>query len=253
MLSLLAVFAFSVIAATAAQANPSWIDKTGTKIAASKNILSENVGVLKLTGAAAVECKKESDTGVLKTAGEDETEITFKECHATGKAGCTATGVGISLKGAGEILVKALTALTYAKGSFGSAEEALDSFYPKESTNVFAEFKFLNSTTECGTLSGTEVKVKVTGTARTVDGVSRKCGALAVVGKLEAGAFKRTKAGEVATEGALNLPTIAITESEPEAGKIVSCKLEVAGGAVTETGLVKVETSPLEEFGWTNS
>ena len=98
ILAFLAAIALSVAAAGAAQAEgPSWINKSG-KLTAIKKTKSENKGAFKLSGATAIKCEKETDTGELVPTdpGLDRSKVTFSVCSAEGKPTCAATGIGIS-------------------------------------------------------------------------------------------------------------------------------------------------------------
>ena len=296
MLSILAVFAFSAVAAGAAQASgPVWIipcyktaAKTGEfetkakcenpaeKPSGTKNleyerillagqtrkIKSENIagaaGVFELTGPVNVLCKKEKDTGELigGNPGTDKSTVTFSECALEKKtvAECSATGTG-QAKESGIIVTKVKTVLVFPEGS---RTEALDAFFSEEANNVFAEF--ILEGPKCGLLNKVTVKVEANGTEIELPTFKekRKCGVLAEVGKIVAGAFVKTKSGEVATEGGLRFPTPERTKAEVEKGTTfekITCGLHVktsagASAAGDEEGVSKVETEPAEGFGW---
>jgi hypothetical protein len=83
--------------------------------------------------------------------------------------------------------------------------------------------------------------------------INKKCGLLASVGKLSAGSFVSTIAGEESTEGALNskgTPEEA-TMWKPVAKvfELITCKLEALGAAL-EIGVSDVSLVSGESFGW---
>jgi hypothetical protein len=199
MLSLLAVFAFSAVAATGAQADPWWIVKchkvtvaktgewknsTCTEAEAkgeyTKRLLagetratkskqnSGTSGVFKLKASLlAVECKSETQLkGELigGNPGTDTSEVEFKECSVEKKsvAECGAATAG---KGAGVIgPFKVRTLLGFPEGKAPNKEEAYDQLFPGGETETeFTSFKLTGSS--CGTtLENNEVKVVATGT-----------------------------------------------------------------------------------------
>jgi hypothetical protein len=264
-LMLVAVLAMSVAAATAAQGaeGPIWITKNGVL---PKKITSTNTTVFKLKGSVAtVECSKtssvsgeiENQTEAGTKLGTDKATILFTGCIVNEKATCHATGAG-KAKESGEIETSVKTILVYPDKKSGTAEEALDAFFPGTAgSNQFAEFTLEGA--GCGFFLNKQI-VKVTATGTEVNEPTypykNKCGVLAEVGKLVAGAFAKTKSTEKVTEGALKFPEPAITKAElyqPKTKnfKAIECKLEAGFlGAAEEIGTTKVETEPAEEFGW---
>jgi hypothetical protein len=294
---MLAVFAFSAVAATAAQADPWWIVKchnvgagkgryknaTCTELGGTKEFdtrllagetrntrskqNSGTSGVFKLKTTIpllTIECTSETDKGQLIGGwpGTDTSEITFDGCHVAGKtvAQCGASSTG---KPAGEVgPFKVKTLLGFPKGRAPNKEEAYDQFFPEPSETEFISFELTG--TACGTLNKDKIKVLATGTKAKVTGTPL-CGVIARVGKIAAGAFKKTASGETATEGGLEFPTPAITEEEvwnptTEKYEVVKCGLEVqtSSGPATaeEVGVAIVEVSETlvpftaEPFGW---
>jgi hypothetical protein len=256
----MAVFAVSAVVATAAQAvegGPRWIATNGLP----KNIKSQSIGAFKLANATQnVTCEKaNSVSGNIKgtNPGTDESTILFTGCIAEGKPTCHATGPG-KAKESGEIEVAVKTVLVYPDGKKDSTTEANDAFFPAvEGSNEFVSFTFEGA--GCGFLLNKMV-AHVTATGTEVNEAPYKyknrCGVIAEVGKIKAGAFERTISAEKVKEGALNFPNPAIKKGElwqpaPKTFKNIECKLEAGFlGAAEEIGLTKVETEPLDEFGW---
>jgi hypothetical protein len=263
----MAVFAMSAVAVAAAQATtgPVWITGSGKTVLASgstRSVTSSNVSSnFHLEGPVEVECKKESATGTLKggTPGTDTSTVTFSECSLSGKkvSECSATGKG-EAKESGIIKTSTKTVLAYLKGKAGSSEASLDATFAESSNNVFAEFTFEGS--KCGLLQKQSAEVSAEGTEIELPTFKekRKCGVLAEVGKISGGKVVPTKAGEVATEGGLKFPGKAgVKEAEVETSSgtytVVTCKLHAKAtlsGEAGQLGEARVETSPLEAFGW---
>jgi len=302
MLSLLAVFAFSAVAATGAQADPWWIVKchkvsvagTGryknatctelggtkeydTRLLASetRTTTSKNVStVFKLkTSLLTIECPVEKTTGAAAEneiiggwPGTDKSEVIFEGCHVEGKTVETC-GAATAGKGAGIIgPFKVKTLLGFPKGEPGGTKEAYDQVFPTPSDTEFTSFVLTG--TACGALKEYKVKVLATGTKAVVMGTPL-CGVIARVGKIVAGAFKKTESGEVSKEGGLEFPakktSSEYTEEEvwnptTEKYEVVKCGLaaeilnskgELVGKVpAEEIGVVKVELVSGEEFGW---
>lgn len=259
LLAVLAVCALGAAAAGAAQAagGPEWITANGVlpKTTTSKNVSS--VFKLKTTIALlTIECKKETDTGELigGNPGTDTSTVTFEECAVAGKT-VTTCGAATAGKGAGIVgPFKVKTLLGYPKGKAPNKEEAYDQFFPTPSKTEFTSFELTG--TACGSLKEDKVKVVATGTEVPVT-TGPKCGVIAKVGKIVAGAFVGTKSGETATAGGLDFPEPAITEEEVWNGtafEVVKCglKAETSSGNATaeEVGVALVETVPAEAFGW---
>ena len=200
LLSFLAVFAVSVVAASAAQAagGPFWktenrgvLGTSGeTRVVKSVNVTGS---VFKLkTAKVTVECQKVENFGSLEggNPGIDEAIIFFKECSLAGKPECKATGLKPEKAPTkGEIIVAVKTVLVYPKGKAQKPEEALDAFVPEgegaegaAANNLFVEFEFTGGAANCGTLNLAKVEVKATGTNVTRPPFNRKCGVLAKLG-----------------------------------------------------------------------
>ena len=123
-LSFLAVFAVSVVAASAAQAagGPFWKTEnrgvlgTGGETRGAKTF---NIGVLKLkTAKVTYECQKVESTGTLigGNPGTDAATISFKECSLAGKPECKMTGLKPEKAPTkGEIIVAVKTVLVYRR------------------------------------------------------------------------------------------------------------------------------------------
>jgi len=284
MLSLLAVFAFSAVAATGAQADPWWIVKChkvavagtgryenaactvlgGTKEYDTRLLAGETrkfkskqnsgtSGVFKLkTSLLTIECKSEIDKGELIGGwpGTDTAEIEFKECSVAGKtvAECGAATAGKAAGIIGPFKVKTL--LGFPKGKAGGEGEAYDQFFPEPSETEFTSFVLTG--TKCGALKEYKIKVLATGTKASVTGTPL-CGVIARVGKIvePEEKFVVTKSGEVAEKGGLQFPEPAITEEEvwnptTEKYEVVKCGLQAQ---INEASGKLVGTVPAEEVG----
>lgn len=303
LVSVLAVFAVSAVASAGAQADPWWIVKchkvsvagTGryanaacttlgapkeydTRLLAgeTRTTTSKNVSaVFKLkTSLLTIECTVEKTTGAAAEneiiggwPGTDKSEVIFEKCAVAGKTVETC-GAATAGKGAGIIgPFKVKTLLGFPKGKAGGTGEAYDQFFPTPSETEFTSFVLTG--TACGALKEYKVKVLATGTKVTEPKFESKCGVIARVGKIVAGAFKKTESGELAKEGGLEFPakgtSTEYTEEEvwnpkTEKYEVVKCGLEAeilnsTGGLVgkvpaEEIGVAKVELVSGEEFGW---
>jgi hypothetical protein len=268
LLSLLAVFAFSVVAATAAQAEkPVWLVKKGgvTKVLAAgetRKITSKKAlaPAFKLsTATVTIECKKFKNTGEIigGKPGRDLTTITFEECSVEGKtvAECGASNTAT----AGVIEVTGVKTALNWDGWTGQRTNADEAFFAANANNIFVEFKL--SGTNCGLLQGETVKVKAIGSeVKELGGEAfgpRRCGVIGAVGKIVAGppeAFERTIPKEIVRKGALSFTGLEKEEIEEKATgyEKIECKLEappLGAAKLTGTALVEPETAG-EEFGF---
>ncbi len=261
MLSLLAVFAFSAVAATGAQADPWWIvpchkvtvAKTGewknsTCTEAEVNgeytkklLKGETRNIAKIAGispvqklktkAVTIECPS---IGVKAGAtnqiiggwpGTDAATLVFTGCHPAGLkvTECEATSIKpLKATNSGEIWVAVKTLLGFAEEKAG-ALPIYEQFFPEPGPELFVELEL--SGTKCGLLPKT-VAVNATGsTAPSPVGFgTSKCGVIGEVGKIKAGVFEPAVSGALYTLGGLNLPETAITKEEvynSETGKYV--------------------------------
>jgi hypothetical protein len=264
-LALVAVFAMSALAATGAQATvtggPVWITSAGPLLSGSKNIGKvEAVGVQTLKSTAlTVECET---VHIVTTSvntinggnpGTDKAELRFDHCHTASPKTCTVFGGGAPPKSE-EIWAKVRSVLGYAKGKT-EKEPIYDEFFPEETNNTFTTIS-PDEITACAAIEGKTFAVKATGTEapKPVGFGTRKCGVIAEVGKIKAGAFEPAKSGELVKLGGLRLPTTPITEkedwnSETKKFEMVKCALTVAGSAGTQSGIASVELAGGEEFG----
>src|SRR5580698_10467523 len=150
-LCLVAVFAMSALAASAAQAEenkgPLWIvgsPAKGLKTGETRAITSRATKPLLIGAVASVECEKATNSGFLLggSPGTDFATIKFEKCNLRGDKNCIATGKApIAATNEGEIRVDVLTALAFAEGSRTSA---VDVFAPEAESNLFSEFELLN-------------------------------------------------------------------------------------------------------------
>ncbi len=271
-LCLVAVFAMSALAASAAQAEenkgPLWIvgsPAKGLLAGETRAVTSRTETAPILHGTlASVECEKATNTGFLLggSPGTDYAKITFVNCHLLGHVNCIATGLKpLPATNAGEIIVDVLTILAFAKGSRTSA---VDIFAPEGETgneNLFSEFELKNKAgaTEglCGALNEVKIKVTAVGTAIKIKGATRNAGAIAKLGYSN-GAFVLSLPGETSEVGLLILPkTTPIKEAEmyntaTEKYEVIKAKLEAGAliGEVFEEAETQEETNPKEPFGW---
>jgi hypothetical protein len=263
MLSLLAAFAFSAVAAGAAQAvtgGPIWIDKSG---ALPKNITKvAGVSASQILSSSAVSMECET-VGVKSGAtnriiggnpGTDEATLVFIKCHVKGKteAQCSVHSPGANT---GEIVVAVKTLLGYKTKE---AEPIYDQFFPaaetSEGKDLFVKLEFAG--TKCETLEGKKINVTATGSEapKPVGFGNRKCGVIAEVGYIETGVWHAAKSGVLYKLGGLKLPETALTEEETwnsETQKFVAttCKLEAGATAATQSGIASIELEGGEEFG----
>jgi hypothetical protein len=266
-LPLFAIFAFSAVGTTAAQAaGPVWITgarKVELRAREAKRISTyANLSNFRFkNGTTVVECGKVSKGArggeiIGGNPGTDAAEILFKECRNEARPRCLATSTRPA-GASGEIITSVKTLLAYPKNRT-NGEAAVDVFFPQEASNTFSVFKFENErgSTECGILNGVEVTVTAAGEEVEIPTFKerRKCGVIAEVGKAEGGRFVRSRPGEVASKGALNFPSTKITEAEYWTGAafsaLRSCKLEAFGMVDEEIGESDITLEGEEVFGW---
>jgi len=286
-IALLAMFAFSAVAASSASAEgPWWIVSSGTTLAkleklAVENILGENDEVpFLLDGLNLVECP---EMHILSGAGRNSrlignnpgmalAELEFLRCHVENLPRCLA---GNAPLGSDTITATVLGVLVYWDNA-GTEERTLAmlAFFPDNATtgnDLFAEFELKNESgsTECGIfLNGLNVKVLATGTEVTDAGetgdkelIDKKCGVLAEIGLLNASTlvFEETVNGEEVPVGALNTENtvtaafiLNATLVSPPAPGLIECLLEAFGMASEELGIAKVDLESGHNFGWEN-
>jgi hypothetical protein len=215
--------------------------------------LTSSGGAFKLNGITNISCSSEQDTGELigGNPGTALSIIEFLGCAVEGKtvAECGASNVtGMP----GVVLTEVKSVLVYPHEKAETDEEALLVFVPDEAGNLFVEFTLTG--TNCGLLNNLKVNVNATGTEIKEPALNKKCGVLARVGKLEAGAFVITKAGEEAITGALNsegTPTEAtLWKPTAKTFELITCKLEAFFASATEVGVSDITLLSGEPFGW---
>jgi hypothetical protein len=159
LLSLLAVFAFSAVAAASASAfNLEW-EVNGAKLASGKteNVVSKNTTNYTLTaGTKVITCKSvkvgaKEGTITGGKPGTDAATITFSEC-STSETGCLVKSAGPPAK-AGTIIVKVATKLVEREPSGGGAKKEADEFSPASGT-TFVSLEFGKTETAGMTLEG---------------------------------------------------------------------------------------------------
>ncbi len=208
-------------------------------------------GAFKLDGVQTVECASEKDTGEVigGNPGTGLTTIIYKECHVAGQPECLAGN-----KSESEIETASIhSVLVYPTAKAEGKEEAYSAFVPGGTTNTFAEFELKNATgfTEC-LVNKLLVTVTANGTEIKKPAFNKDCGGLALVGKLEAGSFRKLAAGEEAVLGALE-STGSPTSAELWEGSAfakIECKMQAFGGSATELGVSDVELTSGESSGW---
>jgi len=226
MLSMLAVFAFSAVAATGAQAGPPWwivkchkitsttekgrfensecIKEGGlkewdrrllageTRKITSKKALAPAFKLIAKEGTTTVtiECKAFKNTGEIIGGwpGTDLTTITFEECSVEPKTVAQCGASNVEGKPGVIVVENVKTALNW-DGWTGQRTEADEAFFPATENNLFV--KFTLSGTECGVLQGTTVKVEAIGSeVKELGGKAfgpRKCGVIGAVGRIVVG------------------------------------------------------------------
>lgn len=257
-LALLAVFAFSAIAAASASAEgPFWIvlllspEELKLLVAGEEFALKSTGGEFKLDGPTIIQCLKQTATGMILGGdpGTSTNTIVFEECAVESARNCLAGTNGADLI---ELVVPSM--LMYVDTE--ERLEALNAFFPSTG-ETFVEFTLKNATgaiTElCGLLNNMKVPVLAAGTqVKTLE--NKKCGVLALVGKLDAEAkFVATLSGEEALTGAVNSSgvTEALTLNEGKtAFELIECKLSAFSGVATELGISDVTLETGDLFGW---
>jgi len=136
IISLLAVFALSAVAASGASAaKPEF--KNHSKI---KFTSTSGAGTLETTGGAIVQCKKDTDTGEITGAKAGTGKVTFQECYTLGNTADVCTTAGAST---GDIETVALDlTLGYASATKGEVGPVGVLFEPEAGkTANLAEFE----------------------------------------------------------------------------------------------------------------
>jgi hypothetical protein len=161
LLSLLAVFAFSAVAAASASAfNLEW-EVNGVKLASGKTekVVSTSLTTYTLTaGTKVITCAKTlvgpgNGTITGGKPGTDAAKIDFEECK-TSETGCLVKSAGEPDK-AGTILVSVITVLVEREPSGGGAKKEADEFKPASGT-TFVSLEFGTKETATGNkLEGT--------------------------------------------------------------------------------------------------
>jgi len=271
ILALFAVFAFSVVVvATASAEGPVWIvlllapENLMVLGAGESEAFSSTGGKFTLDGVTNIECASEKDSGEIignggVLPGTGKTTIEFEKCNVVGAVNCLASNTGVPDK----VLVEDVkTMLVYPDTSSApNATEALNAFFPlgvAERPNQFVEFKLLNAigATEhlCMLLNGTEVLVEAVGDEiNSPINLKKKCGVLALVGKLNgAGNFVATVGGEEALTGAIESSgvTEALTLVTTTTYTLINCLLEAFEAAAEELGISDITLNSGDEFGW---
>ena len=205
-IALLAMFAFSVVAASSASAEgPWWIILLGTELhrlnwpEEEKVMGEQDEAPFEFAGSLAnIECAEGRGTGNLigNNPGMGLGEGKALKCHIEGLPNCLAGNVPTE---PGVITTEPVfNVLTYwDNGGVEVLTLALvASFTDNTATNLFTEFEIKNATgsTECGALlNGVKVDVNATGTEVTEVGeaghkvlVDKKCAGLGEIGKLNA-------------------------------------------------------------------
>jgi len=263
-LALLAVFALGAVVAASASAasGPVWIvlllnpEILHELAAGEKESILSSGGLFTLDAATAtIDCTSEQDSGEIigGNPGTDLSTIEFLKCSVEGLSTCLAGNVT-----AEDILVEVKTMLVYPHLKAGELGEAYDAFFPdnnETTNNLFVEFKLTGGVTACGVLlNNLPVDVNATGELVTDPAINKKCGVLALVGKLDSTElFVKTASGEEAVLGALE--SNGVTEAEywmptERAFLLLECLLEAFEGTAEELGTTDVDLVSGDEFGW---
>jgi len=262
-LVLVAVFAMSAVAASAASAEtfegPSWIvNKARLVNPNTKNFTSKgkNFKLVVSKLGITILCKKVTNKGKIigsaaKMVGTDEAEVTFMECSVeeTAGKGCVVSSETKKVTSAAGTIGPITVLTELVSLSKPPVTKAGDLFIEdEETTGGKKEFVtvVLKSCTKA-TLNG---KYNVTGS---------------VVGELgkykeekEMGTFELAKANEEAKTGVLNFPATEITkvwkwEKATETYKETSIGLLFGENPATLIGQDEITLAPVETFGWTNT
>jgi len=232
-LALLAVFAFSAIAATAAQAIEGPFYKVGNVRAFGFREIKSSGGKFTLTaGTIKVVCQKQTTEagGTIKestigNSGTSAEKVKFSECVVEGD------GAGCKLKGSSITTEEVKNTLDYPKEIPAAGDVILVVFTPA-SGSVFVKLEF---ETKC-TVGGVGEPVAVEGSV----------GAEALNGKSEA--VKIGSEGKEEAKGFVSFP-VKGTKHCTEAGKKITCKtlsLKAFGKASKLEGKSEI-TLPLKE------
>ena len=250
LLSLVAVLAFSAVAAGAAQAEaggPFWIVPCHKVTAANKSksryknstctevesgggfdtqlFSGENKTIAKIAGVSAVQTLKTKaltiecpsigvKAGATNTinGGNPGTDAATLVFTGCHPAGLPLTECGVKSKGA----ANAGEIIVAVKTLLGYAEGRTEKtpiyvqFFPEPGPELFVELEITG--TKCGELPKKAFKVTATGTE--YKPFKSKCGVIAEVGKIKAGVFEPAILGELFKLGGLRLPATAITKEE---------------------------------------
>jgi hypothetical protein len=268
--SLMAMCMLCAVGTTMASAagGPVWITKAGGELTATHSKgLKATSGVFVLKGTVlSVECKKiGTEKGKAEiiggNPGTDKAQLKLSECAVVGKtvAECGATSLQPITGAVGEIVLAVKTVLAYPKGEKEGTLKSLDALFPEgDATNPDLLVEFELHGTNCGLLNDVKVPITATGTEVEVPifKEKRKCAALSELGQVII-VFTTIASGEERKEVILNFPTTMIREAEmweptPVVFKAIKCELSGGGllGAVNLVGELKIETEPIEEFGW---
>lgn len=229
-IAVVAVFTVASLAAGVAHASgPVWWEAGNKELAANTTIEAfGNLTNLKFkTGSETLVCTRARRGGVLGAVfkgnpGTDTLEIEYSGCAVEGLPNCVTQ----------PIKSEVLSLLAYPNGG-ANGGKAVDALFP-EKANTMLKFTLENkSATETCAHNNATVEFRAVGTEITIPtiGSARKCGSLAKLGTVEAGAFKETKNGGISKKGALRFPEPAVTAAEywnPTAAKFeaITCKLE---------------------------
>ncbi len=258
---LIALTVIGLTAGVARASGPLWWEAGNKELSANTSIESfGNLTNFKFkTNPANLVCKRAGKAGILGAVfkgnpGTDTIEIEYSECSAEGQPNCVTK----------PIKEEVLSLLAYPTGGT-NGNKAIDAFFPEKGNTMFKFVLENKSATETCIYNGTTVEFKAIGTEIEIPIVTsnRKCGSIAKLGTVEAGAFKETKGGEIGKKGAVRLPEPATTGAEywnPSAGKFesITCKLEAvvtepcrsSTVAAEEVGDASFALTGEKEIGW---
>ena len=274
-IALLAMFAFSAVAASSASAEgPWWIILLGAELhrlnwPEEEKLLGEQDEVpFTLDGSVAnIECPELHISGNLigNNPGMDLGELEFLKCHVAGLPNCLAGNITED-----SILVEVLSVLVYwdNNGTEVLTLGMVAFFTDNTASDLFTEFTLKNASgsTECGVLlNGLKVNVNATGTNVGEVGetghkvnFAKKCGVLAEIGLLNASkVFEEQPSGVEHPMGVLNTENTVLTAFLLNVGAgtlkesvLIECLLEAFGAEAKQLGLAKIDLESGNEFGW---
>ena len=271
-IALVAMFAFSAVAACSASAEgPWWIVLLGTELhrlvwPEEEKLLGVNdeVPFMLDGGFANLECTEVRIIGRLTGNNPDMDLSEFEAiCHIAGLPSCLAGNVSED-----RIRWEVFSVLTYwDNGGIEVLNLAVVAVFPHSTTtDLFVEFTLKNApgSSECGALlNGVKVDVNAVGTKVGEVGeighkvlIEKRCGGLIEVGLLNTSKiFEELPSGVEVLAGALDLENTITTAfilnvGTSNEGVLIECKSEALGGEAKWLGIATIDLESGNEFGW---